>query len=44
MAEQTGRSHDLDLWVLKTVLGWMSQNTAKLETLSGLSVNLSGSG
>lgn len=43
MAEQTGRSHDLDLWVLKTVLGWMSQNTAKLEALSGLSVNLSGS-
>ena len=42
MAEQGGRIHDLDAWVLRSVLEWMVQNPAGLERLSGLSVNLSG--
>jgi len=43
MAEQTGRIHDLDTWVLKSALKWMDSNPAGLNQLSGLSVNLSGS-
>ena len=43
MAEQTGRIHDLDTWVLKSALEWMDRNAAGLNQLSGLSVNLSGS-
>jgi EAL domain-containing protein (putative c-di-GMP-specific phosphodiesterase class I) len=42
LAEQGGRIHDLDAWVLRSVLEWMVQNPAGLERLSGLSVNLSG--
>ena len=42
MAEQTDRIHDLDTWVLKTVLEWMSRNAAELDKLSGLSINVSG--
>ena len=42
MAEQTGRIHDLDTWVLRSVLEWMDRNAAGLAQLSGLSVNLSG--
>lgn len=42
MAEQTGRIHDLDTWVLRSVLEWMEGNSAGLDQLSGLSVNLSG--
>jgi len=42
MAEQTGRSHDLDTWVLRSVFEWMERNAAELAGLSGLSVNLSG--
>ena len=42
MAEQTGRIHDLDTWVLKSVLEWMDGNASGLDQLSGLSVNLSG--
>ena len=42
MAEQTGLANDLDAWVLRTALEWMDRNVSGLETLSGLSVNLSG--
>lgn len=42
MAEQTGRSHELDAWVLDRVLDWMGRNAPRLARLSGLSVNLSG--
>ncbi|MFO7542112.1 MAG: EAL domain-containing protein [Thiobacillus sp.] len=42
MAEQTGRIHDLDAWVLKSVLDWMENNPDQMGQLSGLSVNLSG--
>jgi EAL domain-containing protein (putative c-di-GMP-specific phosphodiesterase class I) len=42
MAEQTGRIHDLDTWVLQSVLEWMDRNATGLGQLSGLSVNLSG--
>lgn len=42
MAEQTGRSHDLDTWVLQTALEWMDRNADQLDGLGGLSVNLSG--
>jgi len=42
MAEQTGRSHELDIWVLHAVFDWMNSNAAGLDRLSGLSVNLSG--
>jgi EAL domain-containing protein (putative c-di-GMP-specific phosphodiesterase class I) len=43
MAEQTDRIHDLDTWVLRSVLEWMHGNMAAVGQLSGLSVNLSGS-
>ncbi|HEY9097855.1 MAG TPA: EAL domain-containing protein [Thiobacillus sp.] len=42
MAEQAGLSHHLDAWVLKSALEWMDRQAGALETLSGLSVNLSG--
>lgn len=42
MAEQTGNIHELDNWVLRSALEWMNQNTAGMEQLSGLSINLSG--
>lgn len=42
MAEQTGRVHDLDKWILRSVLEWMDRNGSIVEALSGLSVNLSG--
>jgi EAL domain-containing protein (putative c-di-GMP-specific phosphodiesterase class I) len=42
MAEQTGRSQDLDAWVLKATLEWMDRNPDAVERLSGLSINLSG--
>lgn len=42
MAEQTGRVHELDKWVLQSVLEWMACNPAAVDQLSGLSVNLSG--
>lgn len=42
MAEQTGLIHELDAWVLQSVLEWMEGNRTGLATLSGLSVNLSG--
>ena len=42
MAEQTGRIHDLDTWVLRSALEWMDRNATGLDQLSGLSVNLSG--
>jgi EAL domain-containing protein (putative c-di-GMP-specific phosphodiesterase class I) len=43
MAEQTGRIHDLDAWVLQSALEWMDRNPDGIASLSGLSVNLSGS-
>ena len=42
MAEQSGRIQELDLWVLRSSLEWMSANAPLLDQLSGLSVNLSG--
>lgn len=42
MAEQTGRSHELDAWVLRTVLDWMRRQPEFLSELHGISVNLSG--
>lgn len=42
MAEQTGRIRELDTWVMRAVFDWMERNTALLERLSGLSINLSG--
>lgn len=43
MAEQMGRIHDLDRWVLQSALEWMNDHPAMLDQLSGLSINLSGS-
>ncbi|MEW5966207.1 MAG: EAL domain-containing protein [Pseudomonadota bacterium] len=42
MAEQTGRIHELDAWVLGSVLDWMERNASMVAQLSGLSINLSG--
>ncbi len=42
MAEQTGRIHELDAWLMRSVLEWMDGQAAGLEAMSGLSVNLSG--
>ncbi|MFP5409692.1 MAG: DUF1631 family protein [Gammaproteobacteria bacterium] len=42
MAEQTGRIHELDAWVLSSVLDWMERNASMVAQLSGLSINLSG--
>jgi len=42
MAEQTGRSHGLDAWVLRSVLDWMSSHPDIIDELHGISVNLSG--
>lgn len=42
MVEQSGRSHELDAWVLQKVLDWMHGHADMLSELSGLSINLSG--
>jgi 2-oxo-4-hydroxy-4-carboxy--5-ureidoimidazoline (OHCU) decarboxylase len=42
MAEQTGHIHELDAWVLGSVLDWMERNASMVAQLSGLSINLSG--
>jgi len=42
MAEQTGRIHELDAWVLRSALDWMERNASLTAKLSGLSINLSG--
>ena len=43
MAEETGRIHELDRWMLKSVLDWMKANALFLSQINGFSVNLSGS-
>lgn len=42
MAEQGGRVHELDAWVLQNALLALSENPALSEQISGLSINLSG--
>ncbi len=42
MAEQNGLIQDLDAWVLQSTLQWMDRQGSELDSLSGLSVNVSG--
>ncbi|MFN3544582.1 MAG: EAL domain-containing protein [Thiobacillus sp.] len=42
MVEHSGRSQELDAWVLQNVLDWMHGHADMLSELSGLSINLSG--
>jgi diguanylate cyclase (GGDEF)-like protein len=39
--EKMGRSHELDLWVLQQSFTWINENWAAMESIGGLSINLS---
>ena len=41
-AEKWKRSADIDLWVVRNSFDWIQKNTAKLGSVSGFSINLSG--
>ena len=42
MAEQSGRVHELDAWVMENALRALSESSSLPDQISGLSVNLSG--
>ena len=39
--ERMGRSHELDLWVLRQAFLWVSDNWMLMESINGVSINLS---
>ena len=39
--ERMGRSHELDLWVLRQAFLWISDNWMLMESINGVSINLS---
>ena len=39
--ERMGRSHELDLWVLRQAFVWITENWAVMESIAGVSINLS---
>ena len=39
--ERMGRSHELDLWVLRQSFQWIIQNWTVMESIGGVSINLS---
>ena len=39
--ERMGRSHELDLWVLRQSFQWITQNWMVMESIGGVSINLS---
>ena len=39
--ERMGRSHELDLWVLRQSFQWITQNLMVMESIGGVSINLS---
>jgi diguanylate cyclase (GGDEF)-like protein len=41
-AERTGKISEIDRWVVAEALRWMARHYPKLESLSGLAINLSG--
>ena len=39
--ERLGRSHELDLWVLRQAFHWIAENWMVMESIAGVSINLS---
>ena len=39
--ERLGRSHELDLWVLRQSFQWITENWTVMESIGGVSINLS---
>ena len=39
--ERLGRSHELDLWVMRAVLDWVEANPAAFEPIGGFAINVS---
>jgi diguanylate cyclase (GGDEF)-like protein len=39
--ERLGRSHEIDLWVLRQAFGWVSENRRVVDSIAGVSINLS---
>ncbi len=39
--ERMGRSHELDLWVLRQSFSWITENRKVMESIAGVSINLS---
>lgn len=39
--ERLGRSHEIDLWVLRHAFQWVSENWMLMESIAGVSINLS---
>jgi len=41
-AERNGEMHEVDMWVIRTALGWMAKHRSKVDAVGGYSINLSG--
>lgn len=39
--ERLGRSHEIDLWVLRQCFAWVSENGMLMDSIAGLAINLS---
>jgi diguanylate cyclase (GGDEF)-like protein len=39
--ERLGRSHELDLWVLRQAFTWIAENWMTMESIGGMAINLS---
>ena len=39
--ERMGRSHELDLWVLRQAFSWIAENWTVMESIGGVAINLS---
>jgi diguanylate cyclase (GGDEF)-like protein len=39
--ERMGRSHEIDLWVLRQAFQWMAENWIVMDTIGGFAINLS---
>ena len=39
--ERMGRSHELDLWVLRQAFSWITENWTVMESIGGVAINLS---
>jgi diguanylate cyclase (GGDEF)-like protein len=41
-AERNDEMHEVDMWVIRTALDWMSKHRTKVDAVGGYSINLSG--
>ena len=41
-AERNNEMHEVDMWVIRNALGWMSKHRSKVDSVGGYCINLSG--